>query len=444
MFDSPILRWLGLAFLLFLLALAMANVVLLTAAVFVLFVVSAGTLLISPARIVIDRRLPRTVCWVGDILEVRRKVEVGAGMGPLFVYDELPGQVRVVRGNNYRVVWKWPGTRSYDLSYALLCAKRGRLVLEGTAWEAQDPLGLHRSARGREAAPLEVSVVPKLRGIDRMSQVRSIASKYGPSADASPIGVSTTDFLDLRPYTPGDTIRSINWKATARSLGSSTTPLVNRYEPEGRKTIWIFLDGASYMDVGTTLVSPIEHAIEAVGTLARYYLPRGYTLGAYVYNSPRNFLPPDTGQRQFSRLTQMLVTLRTGPPSEGLLQAVEWCKGFLFRLQPETFVITRMDVHYPRLGTSSDSFDRFAAGVRRLTSLRAKSRRLGRVHVIHVGVEEYLPMETSLDTQTLDLMKGETRPLFRTLRRSGASVLEWSPMKEEFAAVLLRQLTLSR
>ena len=84
--------------------------------------------------------------------------------------------------------------------------------------------------------------------------------------------------------------------------------------PRGGKAVWIFLDGADYMDVGTTLTSPIEHAVEAVGTVAHHYLSQGYTLGAYAYNGPRSFLSPDTGRKQFNRLTQQLLALKTGLP----------------------------------------------------------------------------------------------------------------------------------
>ena len=258
------------------------------------------------------------------------------------------------------------------------------------------------------------------------------------------MGASTTDFVDIRPYSPGDTIRSINWKASARSLASKQELLVNRYQPEGRMAVWVFLDGANYMDVGTSLFSPIEHAIEAVGALAWYHLIRGYTLGAYMYNCPSSMVPPDLGRKQFNRLAQVLSALRTGPPTEGLLEAVERCKGFLYRLQPDVFVITRLDAHYPRLGQSREALDSLTSGIRRLTSLKSQSNRAGRVHVVQVGIQEYLPMETSLADQTMSLIGWEAQPLSGLLRRAGASVLEWNPVQEEFASALLREVSTPR
>ena len=138
-------------------------------------------------------------------------------------------------------------------------------------------------------------------------------------------------------------MRWINWKSSARSAGSANPLLVNKYDPEGRKSIWIFLDGADYMEVGTTLSALIDNAVEAAGSIAQYYLARGYTLGAYVYNSNADILTPELGQKQFRRLTNMLTGFEAGPANQNLLQAVEWCKGFLVRLKPEVFIITRLE-----------------------------------------------------------------------------------------------------
>ena len=180
--------------------------------------------------------------------------------------------------------------------------------------------------------------------------------------------------------------------------------------------------------------------------MAHYYLSQGYTLGAYAYNGPRSFLSPDTGRKQFNRLTQQLLTLKTGPPMEDLLKAVEWCKVFLIRLRPEIFIFTRLDVHYPGGGGSAYSMDRFAAGLGRLASLRSRSRasRAGQLSVVHIAAQEYLASASPLEKQTLGLARWETRPLTDVVRRRGASVVEWNPVKEDFPAVLMRHIEASR
>jgi len=375
---------------------------------------------------------------------VNRQVKAGGGVGPLYVYDRLPPEAEVIRGNNLRAIWKRPGARTYDLSYRISWPKRGVYTLEETAWEAEAPLGLHQRIHGSAGPSLEISVVPRTQAIRKVNEIRGRAHSRNPWEDVALVGVSSTDFTELRPYTPGDPMRWINWKASARSSGSAAPLLVNQYEPEGRKAVWIFLDGADYMDVGSTLSALADQAAEAAGSIAQYYLTRGYTLGAYIYNSQSDILTPEVGQKQFRRLTNMLTRLKPGETEQDLLQAVESCKGFLFRLQPEVYAVTRLDVHYPRGGSESPHPDGFVAGIRRLVSLRSSSRRTNQVRVVHLESQGYQRPQTSLEAHALELMRWEVQPMYEAIRRSGASVLRWDPLQQDFASAFLRYINTGR
>ena len=438
MFRPSQLSWIALSLVFLVLGLSLGNVVLLTGAVFVLLSTLLTTTLSPPSGIIIERSLPRTSCWVGDALKVNRQLTARGGIGSIVVHDVLPSEAQVVDGSNLRVVWKWPGRRIADISYQLRFPKRGLFILEETGWESQALLGANRSASGSNGPSFEVSVVPRIRSVTRLNEVRAARKNARYQGDIAKTGASTDEFRELRPYQPGDPVKRINWKASARGARADNLPLVNELEPETRKAVWIFLDMADYMDVGVPLSSPLENTVEASGTLAQYYLSRGSTLGAYAYNNSGGIgelLSPEPGRRQFNRLVQMLAGLKPGPPQQDLLQSVERCKSFLFRLRPEVFVITRLDVLYSRPGESTASFERFKAAINRLTSLRARSRRYGRVRVVHVD-----PQEPRAASQGLGLTKWETRLVARDLREAGATVLEWEPAREEFMSVLARHI----
>ena len=444
MFSALPRRWLTLAFALLALALCLGNLILLAGAVYLLLTVLLGTVLAAPSSIVVSRSTQRLVCWIGAGLDVHRRVEAGAGIGPLYVYDRLPPEAEVTRGNNLRVIWKRPGARTYDLSYQVSWPKRGVYTLEETVWEAEAPLGLHHRTHGSAGPPLEVSVVHQTEAIRRVKEIRGRAHSRTPWEDVALVGVSGTDFTEVRPYTPGDPTRWINWKASARSSDSANPLLVNQHEPEGRRAVWIFLDGADYMDVGSTLSALVDRAAEAAGSIAQYYLTRGYTLGAYIYNSQSDILPPEVGQKQFRRLTNMLTRFKPGQADQDLLEAVESCKGFLFRLQPEVYAITRLDVHYPRGGPRSSHADGFLAGIRRLVSLRPSSRRKNQVRVVHLEPQGYASPQTAMEARALELMRWEVQPMDEAIRRSGALVLRWDPLQQDFGSTLLRHIHTGR
>ena len=139
----------------------------------------------------------------------------------------------------------------------------------------------------------------------------------------------------------------------------------------------------------------------------------------------------------------MLARLKSGPARHDLLQSVEWCKGFLLRLQPEVFIITRLDVYYPRPGEGRESLDRLTSAVRRLSAFRSRTRRSGRVRLVHVN-----PRETNEDPDSpfrdVDLAQWESRSLASDLRRSGAAVIDWNPAREDFIAALVRHMNIYR
>ena len=438
MFTASPGRWLAPAFVSLLSALCLGNSVLLAGAVFLMVLVLVGTALSTRQSIVVNRSLPRSVCWAGDALDVQRHLDINGGMGAVYVYDPLPGETQIVSGNNLRVIWHWPGSKAYDLSYRIQCPKRGVFTLRETEWESEAALGLNQRKQGTAGPAVEISVVPRNQTIRRVNDVRGRAHSRRPGEDVAVAGISTTDFMELRPYNPGDPMRSINWKASARNSGSVNPLLVNQYEPEGRRAVWLFLDGADYMEVGPALYPMIDYATEASGAVAQYYLTRGYTLGAYIYNTNSDILTPELGHKQFQRLTDMLTRLEPGTSEQNLEGAVETCKSFLFRLRPEVYIITRLDVHYSRWAAGSPDQDSFFRGIRRLVSMRQGHRRSNHIRVVHLESGGFQGTDTQLAEQALGLMQREVEPLCERLRRSGVSVMRWDPVNEDFAAVLMR------
>ncbi len=418
--------------------LVLGNVLLLTGSVFVLLVVLLAAALPPPSGVTVERLLSRVSCWAGDSITVSRRITIEEGVGLVFVHDDLPPETRIVEGSNLRSVWKWPGTTTVEVSYSVQFPQRGQFTLEETGWESQAAFGTNRRMSGVGGGPIDVTVIPRIRSIMRLNHAR-VATKISRYRDhMADIGGGANEFRELRPYVTGDPLNRINWKATARGSRSDNLPLVNEQDPEAQKSVWIFLDIADYMDVGTPLSNPLEHTLEASGSLAQYYLTRGSTLGAFAYNSLTGrgeLLSPDSGGKQFQRLVRMLSRLKPGPPQQDLLQAVEWCKRFLFRLRPEVFIITRLDVLYARPGQEAPSLGRFKAAVDRLTALRSRTHRLSKVRVVHVS-----PQSADAGNENLSLINWEAERITEELKNGGAAVIEWQPEEEEFIVALVRHM----
>lgn len=430
------LGWIAAALLLLIAGLLLGNLLLLSGAVFILVTALLSTMLAPPNAVVVTRSLPTSTCWVGDKLTVERRLSAHGGIGAVFVHDEIPPEAQVVSGSNLRVLWKWPGVHAADLSYQVKFPRRGSFTLEPSRWESRAPFGVNRSARGASDEAFSVSVVPRIRSLARLNALRAPTRSGRDNERANKLSTTSDEFRGLRPHLPGDPLNLINWKATARGLRADNLPIVNEMYPEAQMGVWIFLDTGEYMDVGLPLSNSLEHTIEASGALAQYYLARGSTLGAYAYNSVERgsgLLTPESGKNQFNRLLQMLAGLKPGPPQEDLLQAVERCKGFLNRLQPAVFVITRLDAQYDRPGEMSNSFSRFKSAITSLSSLGVVTNRGRQVNVVHVA-----PRASVQASQRSEWSSWESSVIARQVREAGARVIEWEPGREEFASVLLR------
>jgi uncharacterized protein (DUF58 family) len=114
------------------------------------------------------------------------------------------------------------------------------------------------------------------------------------------------EFAALRGYVPGDDVRSIDWKATARRGG----PVVREWQPERNQILWILLDCGRHLSArladGRT---KLDHAVDAALALARAAAARGDRAGAVLFGAEvRRVVPPTGGRAQLGPLADALHT----------------------------------------------------------------------------------------------------------------------------------------
>lgn len=108
------------------------------------------------------------------------------------------------------------------------------------------------------------------------------------------------DFDDLRSYVPGDEVRDIDWKATARH-GS---PLVRRYTAVRRHSVLLIVDtGRAMAAEAASGETKTEIAVDAAGVLGYLALRHGDDVGLlYGSRDGTSYVPPKSGEGQLERL----------------------------------------------------------------------------------------------------------------------------------------------
>ncbi len=92
------------------------------------------------------------------------------------------------------------------------------------------------------------------------------------------------DFAEVRVYQPGDDVRTIDWRVTARTQ----TPHTKLFQEEKERPVLILVDQSMSMFFGSTLAFKSVVAAEAAALIAWTNLDRGDRVGGIVFTEDRH------------------------------------------------------------------------------------------------------------------------------------------------------------
>ena len=112
------------------------------------------------------------------------------------------------------------------------------------------------------------------------------------------------EFSEVREYTPGDDVRSIDWNVTARS----GTPYVKKFNEERELTLMIACDVSASQSFGSFDKFKQEAAAELAALFAFSALKNGDKVGLLLFSDKIElFVPPKKGKKHILRLIRELV-----------------------------------------------------------------------------------------------------------------------------------------
>jgi uncharacterized protein (DUF58 family) len=263
------------------------------------FAVTAATGLVLVRRPSIDAQveLERERALEGEEVEVRVSLFAEHGAERVEVLLELPREVAVVEGDNPRLIRLADGERR-ELTYRLSCKRWGAFRIGRVYLRTHDAFGLfrHETALDRRQSlkvyPSEESVRTLLRPLE--TQV--FAGNYVARQKSEGI-----EFADLRPFVPGDRVRHVNWRASARR----GELWVNEHHAERNADVVILLD--SFAEARRGDHTTLDNALRAAATLAARYLREKDRVGFVTFGGILNWLLPATGAVQLYRIVDAML-----------------------------------------------------------------------------------------------------------------------------------------
>ncbi len=129
------------------------------------------------------------------------------------------------------------------------------------------------------------------------------------------------EFAEVRPYQPGDDVRSLDWNVTAR-MGE---PFVKQYVEERDLTLFLVIDVSGSMRFGSRAILKRELAAEVAALLSFAALRNGDRVGAALITDRLElFLPPRRQRNHVLRLVREVLAhpVQGGSDLEAGLESV--------------------------------------------------------------------------------------------------------------------------
>src|SRR6187551_475768 len=130
------------------------------------------------------------------------------------------------------------------------------------------------------------------------------------------------EFDEVRPYVPGDDVRSIDWNVTART----GEPHIKRFQEERELTVMLLVDVSASQDFGSGRRSKLEAAVELSALLALSAVENGDKVGLLLFHSGADlYIPPRKGGKHALRIVREVLARgeneAAGPQRQPILPA---------------------------------------------------------------------------------------------------------------------------
>lgn len=157
--------------------------------------------------------------------------------------------------------------KSQTVDMKKTCRRRGDFTEGEVNLSSSGPFGLIKFSR-RIAVPSHTVIYPEIVGLEHFDS--RLSTSAGESLVSLGVRGHGPGFFGVREFQHGDSLRSIHWRATARSAGL----MIKEFEEEGHSPVEIFLDLNKEVHAGEEPDTSLEFMVKFAASIASHFLLR--------------------------------------------------------------------------------------------------------------------------------------------------------------------------
>jgi uncharacterized protein (DUF58 family) len=237
----------------------------------------------------------------GDRLTVRLTIRAETAVPPMELWHLLPPEA-TCPGGGHRVVMTLHPDEERTFQHDVVFPRRGKYVI-GRLYARVHP--------GTDLQPLLAEyhyeqvchVYPHVAPLPHhLAPMQTHASFGNYVSRTSGEGL---EFAGIRPYSSGDRVRRVHWRASLLRQQLYVT----EYYCERNADVVILLD--TLVSLGSPQANTLDVAVRAAASLAAHYLYHKDRVGLIHYGGVCTWLTPATGQHQLYRILDTLLGAQT-------------------------------------------------------------------------------------------------------------------------------------
>lgn len=238
--------------------------------------------------------------------DVPRKIKIFDGLSSEANYKNLPAELQLI-----------PGKKS-SITYRMKVNVRGPFFLRRCHVKIQSPFKLW-DYQYLAAEESKIKVFPDFSAITAFTLLATDNHESQIGIKKKPRRGEGMEFLQLREYRNGDSLRQVDWKATSRR----NKIISKEYQDERDQNIVLLIDSGRRMRSKDDTLSHFDHSLNATLLVSYIALRQGDNVSVMSFGNSHRWVAPQKGLGAMKTILNKMYDLHAGKSAPDYVTAAE-------------------------------------------------------------------------------------------------------------------------